>query len=61
MPRLQDERRHSGVVIHDGSSDGALGKLDSSALIFSSSSSLFVDVLGTGRRWNMRSLQGSGR
>jgi hypothetical protein len=47
MPRLQDERRHSGVVVHDGGSDGALGKLDSSALLFSSpSSSLCVDVLG---------------
>jgi hypothetical protein len=68
MPRLQDERRHSGVVIHDGSSDGALGKLDSSALIFSSSSSLCVDVLGNreevahavaaGKRQVIKSLEG---
>jgi hypothetical protein len=72
MPRLQDERRHSGVVIHNDGSDGVLGKLDSSALIFSSpSSSLCVDVLGSreevahavaaGKRQVIKSLEGKER
>jgi hypothetical protein len=72
MPRLQDEWRHSGVVIQNGSSDGALGKLDSSALIFSSPSSfLCVDVLGNreevahtvaaGKREMIKSLEGKER